>query len=147
MRILIIGSGGREHALAWKIAQSKRVTEVVTVPGNGGTKKNAQVDINDSAALADFAHDNGIDLTLVGPEVPLANGVHITVDGKPVAAVPFQVCQRREGCIAYIPLNNEIVSAFKAGNQAVATMKSGVGEALNLPISLSGFTAGFGSIQ
>jgi len=79
--------------------------------------------------------------------VPLANGVHITVDGKPVAAVPFQVCQRREGCIAYIPLNNEIVSAFKAGNQAVATMKSGVGEALNLPISLSGFTAGFGSIQ
>ncbi|MGE5767765.1 MAG: phosphoribosylamine--glycine ligase, partial [Bacteroidota bacterium] len=80
MKALIIGGGGREHALAWKVAQSPRVTEVFVAPGNAGTAtepKVANVDIaaEDSRALADFAQTQKIDLTIVGPEGPLVAGV------------------------------------------------------------------------
>jgi phosphoribosylamine--glycine ligase len=75
MKILIIGSGGREHALAWKISQSERVTEVVVAPGNGGTQNNIPTNLADLPAVRQLAVDTGVDLTLVGPEVPLANGI------------------------------------------------------------------------
>ena len=75
MKILIIGSGGREHALAWKLAQSDRVSEVIVAPGNGGTPQRANIGVMDFAALRDLAATNGINLTLVGPEVPLAAGI------------------------------------------------------------------------
>jgi phosphoribosylamine--glycine ligase len=75
MKILIVGSGGREHALAWKIAQSPRVTEVVVAPGNGGATRRAAIGVTDFAALRQFVAAHGIDLTLVGPEVPLAAGI------------------------------------------------------------------------
>ena len=75
MNILIIGSGGREHALAWKIAQSARANEVFVVPGNGGTANRLDLQISDFSALRDFASDKNISLTLVGPEVPLAAGI------------------------------------------------------------------------
>ncbi len=78
MKILVIGSGGREHALAWKLAASPRVQRVFVAPGNGGTARdrrmvNVAIDGND--ALADFAVAEGIALTVVGPEAPLAAGV------------------------------------------------------------------------
>jgi phosphoribosylamine--glycine ligase len=78
MKILVIGNGGREHALAWKLAASPRVQRVYVAPGNGGTARdrrmvNIAVDGND--ALADFAVAEGIALTVVGPEAPLAAGV------------------------------------------------------------------------
>jgi len=78
--ILIIGSGGREHALAWKVAQSKEVEHVFVAPGNGGTaqeKKIQNVDIaaTDIDALIDFVQKNSINLTIVGPEAPLAAGI------------------------------------------------------------------------
>ncbi len=80
MNILIIGSGGREHALAWKAAQSSQVEKVFVAPGNAGTalEKNVEnigIDILDFAALAEFAQNNGVGLTIVGPEVPLVAGV------------------------------------------------------------------------
>ncbi|MGN0918439.1 MAG: phosphoribosylamine--glycine ligase [Oxalobacter sp.] len=78
MRILVIGSGGREHALAWKLAQSEKVKKVFVAPGNGGTAledKLENIAVSDSEALADFAEQNRIALTVVGPEAPLAAGI------------------------------------------------------------------------
>ena len=78
MKILVIGSGGREHALAWRIAQSPRVQHVYVAPGNGGTARSndlQNVPIEDPAALADFVVQEGVGLTIVGPEAPLAAGV------------------------------------------------------------------------
>jgi len=78
MKVLIVGSGGREHALAWKISQSKKVKELYCAPGNDGTKSIAQnVDMRetDIKSLADFAARERIDLTVVGPELPLALGI------------------------------------------------------------------------
>jgi phosphoribosylamine--glycine ligase len=78
MKILVIGSGGREHALAWRIAQSPRVQHVFVAPGNGGTARSGDlqnVPIEDPEALADFVVQEGVGLTIVGPEAPLAAGV------------------------------------------------------------------------
>jgi phosphoribosylamine---glycine ligase len=78
MKVLVIGSGGREHALAWKLAQSERIQTVFVAPGNGGTATDAalkNIAITDIKALADFAAAEKIDLTVVGPEAPLAAGV------------------------------------------------------------------------
>lgn len=79
MKVLVIGGGGREHALAWKLAQSPQVTQVCVAPGNGGTATDARI-VNvpvghDVQALADFAEREGIALTVVGPEATLALGV------------------------------------------------------------------------
>ena len=78
MKVLVIGGGGREHALAWKLAQSQRVQKVYVAPGNGGTATEpgvANVNLGDAAALAEFAAAEKIGLTVVGPEAPLAAGV------------------------------------------------------------------------
>ena len=78
MKVMVIGSGAREHALAWKIAQSPKVTELYAAPGNAGTAsvaRNLDIRPNDIDALARAARDIGIDLTVVGPESPLAAGI------------------------------------------------------------------------
>ena len=78
MNVLIIGGGGREHALAWKIAQSNKVQKVFVAPGNGGTARDKRldnIDITDVKALREFAQSHGVELTVVGPETPLAAGV------------------------------------------------------------------------
>ena len=78
MKLLVIGSGGREHALAWKLAQSPRVQKIYVAPGNAGTALEPGVEnlpITDIAQLAEFARENSIHLTVVGPEAPLAAGV------------------------------------------------------------------------
>ena len=78
MKVLVIGSGGREHALAWKLAQCERVQTVFVAPGNGGTAHEPglrNVPLTDPAALADFAAAEKVALTVVGPEAPLAAGV------------------------------------------------------------------------
>jgi phosphoribosylamine--glycine ligase len=78
MKILVVGSGGREHALAWKLAQSERIQMVYVAPGNGGTALDARlknVNITDPAWLAQFAIKENIGLTIVGPEAPLAAGI------------------------------------------------------------------------
>ena len=78
MKVLIVGGGGREHAMAWKMAQSKRVQQVFVAPGNGGTAQDphlVNVPITDLVALRQWAIEQGIALTLVGPEAPLAAGI------------------------------------------------------------------------
>ncbi len=78
MKVLVIGSGGREHALAWKLAASPRVQKVYVAPGNGGTALSPSlhsVALSDVNALADFAQAQKIGLTVVGPEAPLSQGV------------------------------------------------------------------------
>lgn len=78
MKILVIGSGGREHALAWKLAQSVKVQKIYVAPGNGGTALDSRLenlDISRPDELADFASANDIALTVVGPEAPLAAGI------------------------------------------------------------------------
>ncbi len=80
MKILVIGSGGREHALAWKLAQSPRVSEVIVAPGNAGTAteskcRNVAIKVTDIEGLLKLAQDEAVGLTVVGPEVPLVLGV------------------------------------------------------------------------
>ncbi len=80
MNVLVIGSGGREHALAWKAAQSANVNTVFVAPGNAGTAgeaglENIALEPMDFAGLADFARDNDVGLTIVGPEAPLVEGI------------------------------------------------------------------------
>ncbi|MEJ2054647.1 MAG: phosphoribosylamine--glycine ligase [Calditrichaceae bacterium] len=75
MKIAIIGSGGREHALAWKFAQSKSADEIYVIPGNGGTKNNVAINSNNFEAIEKFCKEEQIDLIFVGPEDPLANGI------------------------------------------------------------------------
>lgn len=78
MKILVIGGGGREHALAWKLSQSPKTSKVYVAPGNGGTAlspKYENVPISDVTALREWAQAQKIALTVVGPEAPLAAGV------------------------------------------------------------------------
>ena len=78
MKILVVGSGGREHALAWKLSQSPCAPHIFCAPGNGGTgaiAENVPIAANDLAGLVRFARDNQIDLTVVGPDDPLAAGI------------------------------------------------------------------------
>jgi len=108
MRVLIIGSGGREHALAWKAAQSPRVEEVLVAPGNAGTAReprvrNVDVAAEDVAGLVDLARREGVGLTIVGPEQPLVLGV---VDAFTAAGLrcfgPSRLAARLEGSKAFM---------------------------------------------
>ncbi|MDG1254370.1 MAG: phosphoribosylamine--glycine ligase [Glaciecola sp.] len=90
MQVLIIGNGGREHALAWKAAQCQDVSKVFVAPGNAGTAheanlENVDISVGDIAGLVKFAQDNAIELTIVGPEAPLVDGV---VDAFTAAGLP-----------------------------------------------------------
>lgn len=80
MNILVLGSGGREHALSWKIAQDEKVAKVFVAPGNAGTAtenkcENVALDIQNNPAIIEFAKNHAVDLIVVGPEAPLVNGV------------------------------------------------------------------------
>jgi len=80
MKVLVIGQGGREHAVAWKLMQSRKVEKVFVCPGNGGTAKeqnieNINLSLADTSSLIDFANRENIDLTIVGPEAPLVDGI------------------------------------------------------------------------
>src|SRR5205823_12789766 len=78
MKVLVIGKGGREHALVWKLAQSSRVERVYCAPGNAGTAEdgvNVPIDVNDFDKLSAFVRKEGVGLTVVGPEEPLARGI------------------------------------------------------------------------
>jgi phosphoribosylamine--glycine ligase len=78
MKVLVVGSGGRENALAWKLSRSSKVTKLYCAPGNGGTRlvaENVPIPDSDIERLSDFALQTGIDLTVVGPETPLSLGI------------------------------------------------------------------------
>lgn len=107
MNILVLGSGGREHALAWKIAQDEKVSKVFVAPGNAGTANenkclNVELNILDNPAIIQFAKDNHVELIVVGPEAPLVNGV---VDAAREAGLkiwgPTQYAAQLEGSKAF----------------------------------------------
>ncbi|MFO7581731.1 phosphoribosylamine--glycine ligase [Guyparkeria sp.] len=107
MKVLVIGGGGREHALAWKIAQSPRVEKVFVAPGNPGTAaeakcRNVPIGATNVAELVAFAADNAIDLTVVGPEAPLVEGVVDTFrDAKLPIFGPTRQAAQLEGSKAF----------------------------------------------
>ena len=79
MNVLVLGSGGREHAFAWKIAQSKKLNNLFIAPGNAGTAAvgtNVEIGVDDFDAIKSFVLENGIEIVVVGPEDPLVNGIH-----------------------------------------------------------------------
>ena len=107
MKILIIGGGGREHALAWKLSQSPRVSEVFVVPGNAGTAleenvTNIDLSITDLDSLVAFAESHAIDYTVIGPEAPLVDGVVDRFEEKGLRCFgPRADCAQLEGSKAF----------------------------------------------
>ena len=101
MKIAIIGSGGREHAICQKIYESKKVSKIFCIPGNGGTKKIAEnIDINLKSFedIKNFLLKNNVDITIIGPEEPLVNGIvdYLNLNGIKVFG-PDKYCSRLEG--------------------------------------------------
>jgi phosphoribosylamine--glycine ligase len=105
MRVLLIGSGGREHALAWKMTQSERLEKLFVAPGNGGTQtiaENVALDIADHASVVDFALRERIDLVVVGPEVPLVAGIADDLRDAGISVFgPSKVAAQLEGSKAF----------------------------------------------
>ena len=101
MNVLVVGSGGREHALAWKIGQSSRVQNVFVAPGNAGTAADAQnVDVaaDDIAGLVAFAKQNAVGMTIVGPEAALCDGIVDAFESEELKIFgPSRVASRLEG--------------------------------------------------
>ena len=107
MNVLVIGSGGREHALAWKLAQDSKINTVFVAPGNAGTALdeklvNVSLDPMDFNALSDFAIENDISLSIVGPEAPLVEGIVDHFNAKNLACFgPSQGAAQLEGSKAF----------------------------------------------
>jgi len=79
MNILVLGSGGREHAISWKLSQSPKVSKLFISPGNAGTKnvgENVDISVNDFESISKLVLENNIEMIVVGPEDPLVNGVY-----------------------------------------------------------------------
>jgi phosphoribosylamine---glycine ligase len=154
MRLLVIGSGGREHALAWKLSQSKQVTDIFIAPGNPGTAEigtNIDVPVEDIGRLLATAERHQIDLTIVGPEAPLAAGIVDRFDERGMKiAGPTQSAARIESSKVW---SKEIMNAagvptaraekyrdFESAREAVLDMP------LPIVIKASGLAAGKGVV-
>ena len=160
MKVLVVGNGGREHALAWKISQSPRVEQVYVAPGNAGTARTAQnVDIaaTDVDALVQFAKDESIDLTVIGPEAPLVLGLADAMEAAGLKAFgPSQAASELEGSKVFC--KNLLHSAniptasyqtFRSGDDASRYIKdrySEPSEPVNVVVKADGLAAGKGVI-
>lgn len=152
MKILIVGSGGREHALVWKISQSKRVNKIFAAPGNPGMKNLVEsVDIKPSniIELADFAHMEKIDLTVVGPEQPLALGIvdefnsrNLKIFGPTQKAAMIETS--KSFAKEFMRKNNIPTSAFKIINSAADALEYFQTAKFPLVIKADGLAAGKG---
>lgn len=101
MRVLLIGSGGREHALAWAISRSERLEKLFVAPGNGGTE-NVALDVEDHAAVAAFCKTENIDLVVIGPEIPLVAGIADDLRAAGIAVFgPSKAAAQLEGSKAF----------------------------------------------
>ena len=113
MKILITGSGGREHALAWKIAQSPKIDKLYIAPGNAGTAAvgvNVNIGVNDFQGIKDFVLDNQIDMVVVGPEDPLVNGIYDFFQQDPLLATIPVIGPSRAG--AQLEGSKDFAKAF-----------------------------------
>ena len=154
MKVLVIGGGGREHALAWKAAQSASVDKVYCVPGNPGIAQIAEcvpMDICDNDALTAFALENKIDLTIVGPEVPLANGVVDAFRAKGLAIFgPTQAAAQIEGSKSFakdlMKKYGVPTAAFEVFTEAEAAKAYIVEQGAPIVIKADGLAAGKGVV-
>ena len=152
MKILIVGSGGREHALVWKISQSKRVNKIFAAPGNPGMSSLAEcVDIKPSniIELADFAQEQKIDLTVVGPEQPLALGIVDEFNGRNLKIFgPTQKAAMIETSKSFakefMHKNNIPTPAFKTFNSATDALDYFRSASFPLVLKADGLAAGKG---
>ena len=113
MKILLLGSGGREHALAWKMAQSSILDELYIAPGNSGTRKhgkNVALDPNNFPAVKDFVLENNIELVVVGPEEPLVNGIADYFNSEPMLSEVSLIGPDAEG--AQLEGSKDFAKAF-----------------------------------
>lgn len=156
MKILIIGGGGREHALAWKAAQSEKVSQVFVAPGNAGSAleakvKNVNLGVTDFAGLAKFAKQEGVGLTLVGPEVPLVEGVvdYFQQEGLAIFG-PTKAAAQLEGSKAFTKdflLRHKIPTAFyKVFTQEEEALAYVAQQGAPLVVKADGLAAGKGVI-
>lgn len=154
MKILLIGSGGREHAIAWKVKQSPRLTKLYISPGNAGTEacgENVPMNVSDHAAVVAFCKDEQIDLVIVGPEVPLATGISDALSGAGIRCFgPTQAAAQIEASkvfakdfMARYRIPTARYAAFTQLNEAIQYLDS-----LDYPIVIkaSGLAAGKGVI-
>jgi phosphoribosylamine--glycine ligase len=153
MKILIIGGGGREHAMAWKLRQSALVDKIWCAPGNGGVAREAEcvaLDAGDVAAAADLATRLGVDLTIVGPELPLVNGIADEFARRGLAILgPGKAAARLEGSKIFAKQFMErhgiptpaVRGVFETAADAYAALDSG---AWPLVIKADGLCAGKG---
>lgn len=154
LSILVVGSGGREHALVWKLSQSQRVAQIFTAPGNAGTAElasNVPIGAEDIDGLLGFAQSNGIDLTVVGPEVPLSMGIvdRFNAAGLPIFG-PTQSAAQLESSKAFAKAFMQEVGIPTAGfgtftdfAEAVAYVRE---QTTPLVVKASGLAAGKGVI-
>ncbi|MBT0963942.1 phosphoribosylamine--glycine ligase [Denitromonas iodatirespirans] len=154
MKVLVIGSGGREHALAWKIAQSPRITKVLVAPGNPGTADERMVENVAITAIDDlvaFARDEDIGLTVVGPEAPLAAGV---VDAFRAAGLPIfgptrqaaQLEASKDFCKQFLIRHNIPTAKYQTFTDADAAHAYVKAQGAPIVIKADGLAAGKGVV-
>ncbi len=160
MNVLVIGSGGREHALVWKLGSSNRVDRVFCAPGNAGTEteaENVPIEAGDISGLVEFADQNKIDLVVVGPEQPLCDGIVDALTAKNIRAFgPAKNAAQLEGSKAFckqVLHNADVPTAearvFHNANDAelyVNTFYDETPEAVPLVVKADGLAAGKGVI-
>ena len=125
MKILLLGSGGREHALAWKMAQSSQLEKLYVAPGNAGTAEiaeNIALDLSDFKAIGDFTIQHDVDLLVVGPEQPLVDGIHDYFNSQPRLANITVIGPTKEG--AQIEGSKDFAKSFMKRHR-IPTAKSG----------------------
>jgi len=154
MKVLVIGSGGREHAIAWRLAHSPRVQKVFVAPGNGGTAREAgleNVAISGIEALAEFARAENIHLTVVGPEAPLADGIGDLFRSKGLRIFgPTRACARLESSKQFAKefMNRHRIptAAFAAFDEARAAHDYVAAQGAPIVVKADGLAAGKGVV-
>jgi len=154
MKVLVIGSGGREHAIAWKLAQSKKVTKLFCVPGNGGIEEICEcvnIPADDIPELLNFALQKEIDFTVVGPEAPLVNGIVNYFRRKKLKIFgPTKIAAQLEGSKVFAKQfmsHNKIPTAkFKIFSEAGAAKKYIKSQEFPLVVKADGLAGGKGVI-
>ena len=154
MKVLVVGSGGREHAIAWRLAHSPRVQKVFVAPGNGGTAREAgleNVAISGIEALAEFARAENIHLTVVGPEAPLADGIVDLFRSKGLRIFgPTRACARLESSKQFAKefMNRHRIptAAFAAFDEARAAHDYVEAQGAPIVVKADGLAAGKGVV-
>jgi phosphoribosylamine--glycine ligase/phosphoribosylformylglycinamidine cyclo-ligase len=154
MNVLVVGSGGREHTLAWKISQSSLLSDLYVLPGNPGTAQVAQnlpVSVDDTEGIVEAAIDKGIELVVVGPEVPLANGVTDALIAKGIrvfgpTAAAAQLESSKAFAKAFMQRHGIPTARFEVFTEYEKALDHVRGRGMDYVIKASGLAAGKGVI-